>query len=207
PLALYHRLLQRHPNDLDTLPAAANGPAAQSDLPDAEAYLHRALAQAPESPEVLAAAGRAYRSAGKNRKAEQYFRASLAAQQRQAGQLDIGLPAAHGSAAVASAGRPLNPFSGITGGMRSSPAGLSERLDAAAASYDSAQPVAVSQAPARYASAAPASIDGGSGGDLPPPVSGSAGPAPVPMANQRSRLPTRSGAYAAPAAPGRNDAY
>ncbi|MCL1523984.1 hypothetical protein, partial [Xanthomonas nasturtii] len=36
-------------------------------------YLQRALAQAPESPEVLAAADRVCRSAGKNRKAEQYF--------------------------------------------------------------------------------------------------------------------------------------
>ncbi|MCC5083292.1 cellulose biosynthesis protein BcsC [Xanthomonas campestris] len=206
-LALYQQLLQRHPNDLDILTAAANSAAAQSDLANAETYLQRALAQAPESPEVLAAAGRVYRSAGKNRKAEQYFRASLAAQQRQAGQLDNGLPAAHGSAAGASAGRPLNPFSGITGGMRSSPAVLSDRLDAGAASYDSAQAVAVPPAPARYASTAPASIDGGSGDDLPPPVSASAGPAPLPMANQRSRLPTRSEAYAAPAAPSNNDAY
>ncbi|NEL42854.1 MAG: hypothetical protein G3W69_34130, partial [Xanthomonas perforans] len=78
------------------LTAAANSAAAQSDLRNAEHYLQRALAQAPESPEVLAAAGRVYRSAGKNRKAEQYFRASLAAQQRQAGQLDNGLPSARG---------------------------------------------------------------------------------------------------------------
>ncbi|MFB6495916.1 tetratricopeptide repeat protein, partial [Xanthomonas perforans] len=129
-LAIYQQLLQRQPSDLDTLTAAANSAAAQSDLRNAESYLQRALAQAPESPEVLAAAGRVYRSAGKNRKAEQYFRAALAAQQRQAGQLDNGLASARGPAAVAASGRPLNPFSGMTGAMPRAPAVPSERMDA-----------------------------------------------------------------------------
>ncbi|PWH26324.1 cellulose synthase, partial [Xanthomonas euvesicatoria] len=156
-LAIYQQLLQRQPSDLDTLTAAANSAAAQSDLRNAESYLQRALAQAPESPEVLAAAGRVYRSAGKNRRAEQYFRAALAAQQRQAGQLDNGLASARGPAAVAASGRPLNPFSGMTGAMPRAPAVLSERMDAGSAYNDVATaPAAYTAPPAMQPSAAPA---------------------------------------------------
>ncbi|KQQ82854.1 cellulose synthase [Xanthomonas sp. Leaf131] len=193
-LAIYQQILQRHPNDLDTLTAAANSAAAQSDLRNAESYLQRALAQAPESPEVLAAAGRVYRSAGKNRKAEQYFRASLAAQQRQAGQLDNGLPSARGPSAVASSGRPLNPFSGMTGAMPRSPAVLSERMDAGNAYNDAAlAPVAMHSASVRFAAAAPIDVDAGNGGDaLPQPVSATAVPAMLPAPNSRMRLSPRS---------------
>ncbi|MEA9555693.1 cellulose synthase subunit BcsC-related outer membrane protein [Xanthomonas nasturtii] len=194
-LAIYQQILQRHPNDLDTLTAAANSAAAQSDLRNADSYLQRALAQAPESPDVLAAAGRVYRSAGKNRKAEQYFRASLAAQQRQAGQLDNGLPGARGPAAVASAGRPLNPFSGMTGAMPRSPAVLSERMPAGNAFADVAlePPAATQPATARFATAAAVDAYAGNTVDtLPQPVSASAAPSFLPAPNSRTRLPTRS---------------
>ncbi|MCC4621220.1 BCSC C-terminal domain-containing protein [Xanthomonas cassavae CFBP 4642] len=190
-LALYQQILQRHPDHLDTLTAAANSAAAQSDLRNAERYLQRALAQAPESPDVLAAAGRAYRSAGKNRKAEQYFRASLAAQQRQAGQLDNGLPSARGLSAVASSSRPLNPFSGMTGGMRS-PAVLSKRMDAGSAYGDVAvAPVAASPDSARFAAAAPIGAADNGGDALPPPVSASAAPAMLPVSSGRMRGSSR----------------
>ncbi|MCC8619736.1 cellulose synthase subunit BcsC-related outer membrane protein [Xanthomonas vesicatoria] len=206
-LAIYQQILQRHPSDLDTLTAAANSAAAQSDLRDAESYLQRAVAQAPESPEVLAAAGRVYRSAGKNRKAEQYFRASLAAQQRQAGQLDNGLPGARGPAAVASAGRPLNPFSGMTGAMPRSPAVLSERTDAGNAYAQNAlAPLPAQPAAARFAAPVPAPVTadayayaGNSADPLPPPVSASAAPAVLAAPASRSRLPTRSVPTLAPA--------
>ncbi|NJB80809.1 cellulose biosynthesis protein BcsC [Xanthomonas arboricola] len=192
-LAIYQQILQRHPDDLDTLTAAANSAAAQSDLRNAEHYLQRALAQAPESPEVLAAAGRVYRSAGKNRKAEQYFRASLAAQQRQAGQLDNGLPSARGPSAVASSSRPLNPFSGMTGGMPRSPAVLSGRMDAGSAYGDvSVAPVAASPGSARFAAAAPIGASADNGGDtLPPPVSAGAAPAMLPVSSGRMRGSSR----------------
>ncbi|MCD0246773.1 cellulose biosynthesis protein BcsC [Xanthomonas melonis] len=199
-LALYQQILQRHPNDLDTLTAAANSAAAQSDLRNAESFLQRALAQAPESPDVLAAAGRVYRSAGKNRKAEQYFRAALAAQQRQAGQLDNGLPAARGPVAVASSGRPLNPFSGMTGGTPRSPAVLSERMDAGSAYAQTALvPLPAQPAAARFAAPVTAPVTAGadayagSSADLlPPPVSASAAPSVLPAPTSRTRLPTRS---------------
>ncbi|MEA5123981.1 cellulose biosynthesis protein BcsC [Xanthomonas floridensis] len=206
-LALYQQILQRHPDDLDTLTAAANSAAAQSDLRNAERYLQRALAQAPESPEVLAAAGRVYRSAGKNRKAEQYFRASLAAQQRQAGQLDNGLPAARGPAVVVSSGRPLNPFSGMTGGMPRSPAVLSERMDTGSDYAQTAlAPLPTQPAAARFAAPVPAPVTAGadayagnSADALPPPVSASAAPSVLPAPASRSRLPARSVPTLAPA--------
>ncbi|MGD4472208.1 cellulose synthase subunit BcsC-related outer membrane protein [Xanthomonas citri pv. citri] len=205
-LAIYQQILQRQPSDLDTLTAAANSAAAQSDLRDAERYLQRALAQAPESPDVLAAAGRVYRSAGKNRKAEQYFRAALAAQQRQAGQLDNGLASARGLAAVAASGRPLNPFSGMTGAMPRSPAMLSERMAAGSAYNDVATapvayiaPLAMQPGAARVATAAPVNAAADLSSDaLPQPVRASTVPSTLPApsrlrASTHGALPAVSG--------------
>ncbi|MBO9904115.1 BCSC C-terminal domain-containing protein [Xanthomonas phaseoli pv. dieffenbachiae] len=196
-LAIYQQILQRQPSDLDALTAAANSAAAQSDLRNAESYLQRALAQAPESPEVLAAAGRVYRSAGKNRKAEQYFRAALAAQQRQAGQLDNGLASARGPAAVAASGRQLNPFSGMTGAMPRSPAGLSERLDAGSGYNDVAiAPVAYGAAlamqpsAARGATAAPVDAADIGRDALPQPVRASSASSTLPAPGSRLRAST-----------------
>lgn len=197
-LAIYQQILQRQPSDLDTLTAAANSAAAQSDLRDAERYLQRALAQAPESPDVLAAAGRVYRSAGKNRKAEQYFRAALAAQQRQAGQLDNGLASARGLATVAASGRPLNPFSGMTGAMPRSPAMLSERMDAGSAYNDVATapvayiaPLAMQPGAARVATAAPVNAAADLSSDaLPQPVRASTVPSTLPAPSSRLRAST-----------------
>ncbi|MFW3174746.1 tetratricopeptide repeat protein [Xanthomonas phaseoli] len=196
-LAIYQQILQRQPSDLDALTAAANSAVAQSDLRNAESYLQRALAQAPESPEVLAAAGRVYCSAGKNRKAEQYFRAALAAQQRQAGQLDNGLASARGSAAVAASGRQLNPFSGMTGAMPRSPAGLSERMDAGSAYNDVATapvaygaPPAMQPSAARGATAAPVDVADIGRDALPQPVRASSASSTLPAPGSRLRAST-----------------
>ncbi|MBD7922605.1 cellulose synthase subunit BcsC-related outer membrane protein [Xanthomonas bonasiae] len=198
-LVLYQQQLQQSPNDLDTLIAAANTAAALRDLDSAEDYLQRALAQAPDSPAVLSAAGRVYRSAGKNRKAESYFRAALAAQAREAGQHDNGLPAANGPASFAGAGRPLNPFAGMSGRMPRSPAVVSDSLGggypapAYAAAGQAALPAmpaaaGAGQYPSMPAAAAAAYATGGD--DLPPPASaGAAGGvqlAALPVPGQRA---------------------
>lgn len=170
-LALYRQVLQRSPDDLDTLVAAANA-AAQSDLHAARDYLDRALALAPQSPEVLAAAGRVYRAAGKDRQAARYFRAALVAQQRQAGQLDNGLPAANGPV-VAAAGRPLNPFAGMTGSVPASAAAIAS---VAPAALPSASGTAWT-APAPV----PVTLTAATANDLPPPVSATGTQSATPM--------------------------
>jgi len=213
-LVIYQQILQRRPDDIDALVAAANSAAAQSDLDSAEVYLQRALAQAPNSPDVLASAGRVYRAAGKNRKAEQYFRAALAAQQRDAGQLDNGLPGARGSAGYASAGRPLNPFSGMTGPTRGSSAVLSDAMPypptgpaAAPAAYAATVP-APAYVPPSPAGAGAVGYAAAGGGDLPPPVSAGIAQAPMatlPVPGQGTRVPAPAYAgqttYAAAVAP------
>lgn len=118
-LALYQQQLQLAPGDVDAMVAAAGSAAAMRDMDLAEQYLERALKQAPESPDVLAAAGRVYRAAGKNRRAESYFRASLAAAAKGSGQLDNGYPQARTAFTAAGAGA-FNPFAGLNrGGARS----------------------------------------------------------------------------------------
>ncbi|WP_369940310.1 cellulose synthase subunit BcsC-related outer membrane protein [Xanthomonas medicagonis] len=183
-LVLYQQQLQQSPNDLDTLIAAANTAAALRDLGSAEDYLQRALAQAPDSPAVLSAAGRVYRSAGKNRKAESYFRAALAAQAREAGQHDNGLPAANGPASFAAAGRPLNPFAGMSGRMPRSPAVVSDSLGGGypAPAYASAARAPLPAAPAAGGSAYAAAGSLDAGDDLPPPASAAAAPMGVQLA-------------------------
>ena len=109
-LALYQRILQRSPTDLDTLLGAAASASALRAHGEAESYVQAALKQAPDQSRVLAAAGRVYRNAGDNARAEQYLRAAVAADSRAAGGggLAAGQPAA-----------PVNPFAGMTGGAAS----------------------------------------------------------------------------------------
>ena len=191
-LALYQQQLQLAPGDLDAMVAAAGSAASMRDLDTAEQYLQAALAHAPESPEVLAAAGRVYRAAGKNRKAESYFRASLAAQARSAGQLDHGYPVAS-SAFAGSGGRAFNPFAGLNGpGARSAalrgdpmpmPAATA-RLAAAPLPAAYAAPAAL---PATAYAPAPSVVLDADG--LPSPVVASApavGGVPLPVPGQRS---------------------
>ncbi|MGJ7520040.1 cellulose synthase subunit BcsC-related outer membrane protein [Variovorax sp. LT1P1] len=112
-LALYQRILQRSPMDLDTLLAAAASASALKEHGDAEAYVLAALKQAPDQSRTLAAAGRVYRNAGDNGRAEQYLRAAVAAENRLAsGQARTPVPGAAPAPAA-------NPFAGMTGGAPS----------------------------------------------------------------------------------------
>ena len=78
-LLLYRRILQRTPDDLGTLLSAAGSASAMHEHAEAQGLIATALKQAPEQSTVLAAAGRVYRIAGDNTRAEQYLRAALAA--------------------------------------------------------------------------------------------------------------------------------
>src|SRR5690606_22882398 len=155
-LALYQQQLQLAPGDVDAMVAAAGSAAALRDMETAEYYLEQALARQPQSPDVLAGAGRVYRSAGQNRKAERYFRAAIAA-------------------LAGSGGRAFNPFAGLTGGQARGNALRGERFDPLAAQvaaapaapmFASSAPVAV-QAPVQAVAYDPAPVRGN---DLPPPA-------------------------------------
>ncbi|MCD9027072.1 BCSC C-terminal domain-containing protein [Luteimonas sp. BDR2-5] len=192
-LALYQQQLQLAPGDTDALLAAAGSAAAMRDLGTAEQYLEHALAQAPESPEVLAAAGRVYRAAGRNRKAERYFRAALAAQARESGQFEGGYPIA--STALAGAGgRPFNPFSGLTGpgaragairgdGLQMPPAAAQLAAAPLPARVPTRAPLP-STHPAGAAAAAPVALVDDDG--LPAPVTAGAAVPSYPVPGQRS---------------------
>lgn len=111
-LAIYQRVLQRNPGDLDALLAAAASASSLQAHAEAKGYVQAALKIAPDQSRVLAAAGRIYRDSGDSRQAEQYLRAAIAAES-----------AAAGGRAVAAnpvTGLPLaaaNPFAGMTGGV------------------------------------------------------------------------------------------
>lgn len=181
-LALYQQQLQLAPGDVDAMVAAAASAADLRDLETAEHYLQQALARAPQSPEVLAGAGRVYRAAGKGRKAERYFQAAIAAQARNAGQA-AGYPVA-GSAHV---GFSANPFAGLTGNQVRGNALRGERFAGppAPAGQGALPPLA---APGLASAAPPALPGGGSAGqtidatpargdDLPPPAAAYVAPA------------------------------
>lgn len=81
-LKIYQDILQHNPDDVATLTAATNSAAAQSDFRTGKPYIDHALQLQPNSPEVLAAAGRLYRADGQKKKAEQYFQQALVAAQQ-----------------------------------------------------------------------------------------------------------------------------
>ena len=111
-LSLYQRILARSPMDLDTLVAASASASALKEHGDAEAYVLAALKQAPEQSRVLAAAGRIYRNAGDNTRAEQYLRAAVAAESR----LAVGPGAMRNASGTGGFGNvATNPFAGMTG--------------------------------------------------------------------------------------------
>jgi len=191
-LALYQQQLQLAPGDLDAMVAAAGSAAAMRDMDLAEQYLERALKQAPESPDVLAAAGRVYRAAGKNRRAESYFRASLAAAAKGSGQLDNGYPQA--STAMLASGGSFNPFAGLNRGGGTRTAALRDGglpLPAATARL-AAEPLPMDAGPAMGMSLGPASVTPVIDADgLPEPVMATAAasggvalPLPVPGSRQ-----------------------
>jgi len=117
-LALYTDLLRRSPDDIPLMLSAVGVATSAKEYGFAESTIETALARAPQSPDVLTAAGRLYRAQGKNSKAAQFFTAAVAAENQQRG-----VPVAGGRGAptqVASAGRPANPFVGRPGQRASS---------------------------------------------------------------------------------------
>ncbi|MGJ7484908.1 cellulose synthase subunit BcsC-related outer membrane protein [Variovorax sp. LT2P21] len=197
-LALYQRILQRSPTDLDTLLAASASASALKEHGDAEAYVLAALKQAPDQSRTLAAAGRVYRNAGDNGRAEQYLRAAVAAENRLAsGQARTPVPGAAPAPAA-------NPFAGMTGGAPSAamvlggaamqPVSMPVSLPAQAA-----YPVATQPAPATYGNVnAPTSTAG-----LPWADTSTRAPAPVAggtAARRNAATTNRSTPAAAPPA-------
>lgn len=137
---------------------------------------------------MLAGAGRVYRAAGKNRRAESYFKASLAAAARQSGYADAGMPRSRNAALAGGAGA-FNPFAGMNRGvasraLRNDDLPLPSAVDALAA----AAPVGSSGLPGRTSVQGPLFDASG----LPEPAAARGGPAlvdalPVPGQSARSR--------------------
>lgn len=120
-LMLYESVLSKDPRNLDLRLAAIGTATAAKEYQWAENALKPALAQAPNSPQVLTTAGNLYRAQGKNARAEQFFRAAVAAEN--------GVPGAAGANALAGANRapgaafdrvPPNPFVGLPGQRQAS---------------------------------------------------------------------------------------
>jgi len=205
-LALYQRILQRDPGNLDALIAAAGSASALRANGDAESYIQAALKIAPDQSRVLAAAGRVYRNAGDNRQAEQYLRAAVAADGRLAG----GTAFAGNQGAIAPVAN-ANPFAGMTGSA--SNAGL-PFAGAGPAAAQAAPGYPVAYAGAGVAPASPfAGMRGGAAAApmaaLPPlpPLPGTAAPAgyAVASAGPVDGMPwSASGAAAAPASSNAN---
>ncbi|MBP0619364.1 BCSC C-terminal domain-containing protein [Cupriavidus sp. LEh25] len=114
-LSLYESVLAREPANLDLRLAAIGTATAAKEYGWAERALQPALKQAPESPEVLTAAGRLYKAQGKNARAAEYFRAAVAAEGSRAGVAGAGVQPGGGFDRV-----PANPFVGLPGQRQAS---------------------------------------------------------------------------------------
>lgn len=112
-LALYESVLEKEPRNLEMMLAAIGSATAAKAYERAEGTLQTALAQAPDSPKVLTAAGRLYRAQGETARAADYFRAAVAAENAAA--RAGGRPAGAGFDRV-----PANPFVGLPGQRGSS---------------------------------------------------------------------------------------
>lgn len=112
-LALYESVLQRDPNNLELRLAAIGTATAAKEYSWAEKALEPALKQAPDSVEVLTAAGRLYKAQGRNSKAADYFRAAVAVENRTT--VGVRAPAGTGFDRV-----PQNPFVGLPGQRQAS---------------------------------------------------------------------------------------
>ncbi|MCD9006570.1 BCSC C-terminal domain-containing protein [Luteimonas sp. XNQY3] len=202
-LGLYRRVLQQRPSDPGLLTAAASSAARGRDLDTAESLLARALQVAPDSPEVLVAAGRVYRDAGQRRRAERYFQAALAAQERAATTSMRGLAVANDPRGTSAPAGSFNPFAGMTGSVATRPFASSPArtmalpalpaLPAASSGLADAAPLPPAlPGPGATAMAAPAPA-------LPAPVASSAGgigplvlaaPGQAPAAPSAARIST-----------------
>ena len=120
-LRLYDTAHAAKPDDLDLTLAATGTAVSAKNYDFAETAIGSALQQAPNNPRVLAEAGRVYRAQGKNSKAADYFRQSLAAEKMPAGgpngPLDMRLVDGSGPqppGQVSPNRLPSNPFIGKT---------------------------------------------------------------------------------------------
>lgn len=118
-LKLYEAARLRKPDDVDLMLAAAGTAVSTKQYGYANDAIDRALKLAPNDPRVLAQAGRVYHAQGRDAKAADYFRASLAAQNLRAGgangPLDmrlVGRDGAQPQGVVEPSRVPVNPFIG-----------------------------------------------------------------------------------------------
>ena len=86
-LAWYDYALQREPDNLDALVAAAGAALAVPNLDYAESAINNAAQIAPENPAVLTTLGKLYRAQGKTQLATQTFQRALTAEQSASRQL------------------------------------------------------------------------------------------------------------------------
>jgi tetratricopeptide (TPR) repeat protein len=86
-LAWYDYALQREPDNLDALVAAAGAALAVPNLDYAESAINNAAQIAPENPAVLTTLGKLYRAQGKTQLATQTFQRALSAEQSASRQL------------------------------------------------------------------------------------------------------------------------
>lgn len=158
-LQLYKRALSGTPNDLDLLMPALTAATDARSFNEAQSLAERASYLEPESARVLIGWARLYRAQGKNTRAEEFYRAALAAEARSRNGLALGEAgaeanpfrrnAANGDARLnMSAPTTGNPFGTAT---RSLPPGYLPALNApAAAAY---LPAATAYMPAISANA------------------------------------------------------
>jgi tetratricopeptide (TPR) repeat protein len=109
-LDLFKQLQRSDPDNLDVQMGAAQMASQAKDYDYAEISMDRAMALAPDSPDVLAAAARIYREEGKTTKAAELLKLAVAAQRSGGG------GATYQDNTVASAApNGVNPFIGIPG--------------------------------------------------------------------------------------------
>jgi len=89
-LAWYDYALQREPDNLDALIAAAGAALAVPNLAYAESSIQNAMQLAPENPAVLTALGKLYRAQGKTKLATETFQRALLAEQGSSRQMVSG---------------------------------------------------------------------------------------------------------------------
>jgi tetratricopeptide (TPR) repeat protein len=104
-LDLYKRLQRSDPDNVDVQLGAAQMANRVKDYDYADTAAQKAIALAPNSPDVLASAARIYREQGKTSKAAQLLQAALAAQQS----------GGDGTRVAAASPAAVNPFVGLPG--------------------------------------------------------------------------------------------
>jgi len=204
-LALYRKLIEQDPDNADLHIGAAMMATQMDDTRYARTAVDRALAIAPDDPNILASAARIYRMQGRSGKAAELLAAAIAAEEKRSQPTLQAAPAR----AVQPESSPLasaNPFVGLPGQRTRStlpPQVLAEALPAEAAPAQGASgapaPMALLQMPRQpagaYAAPAPSSAPAAT---LAPASAGAATAQPVtlpepaalrPAAQARAPLP------------------